>query len=39
MADNNNPQDFAEKVIQSLRKSNRAVDLKEPSAISIYDKP
>jgi hypothetical protein len=33
MADNNNPQDFAEKVIQSLRKSNRAVDLKEPSAL------
>ena len=32
MADNNNSQDFAEKVIQSLRKSNRAVDLKEPSA-------
>ena len=27
MADNNNPQDFAEKVLQSLRKQSRAVDL------------
>ena len=39
MADNNNPQDFAEKVIQSLRKSNRAVDLKEPSALIEETKP
>jgi hypothetical protein len=27
MADNNNPQDFAEKVLQSLKKQSRAVDL------------
>ena len=37
MADNNNPQDFAEKVIQSLKKSNRAVDLKEP--VKVIEEP
>jgi len=29
MAENNNPQDFAEKVLQSLKKQSRAVDLSD----------
>ena len=34
MADNNNPQDFAEKVLLSLKKQSRAVDLSEPNTES-----
>ena len=38
MAENNNPQDFAEKVLQSLKKQSRAVDLSDNNVEEIVVK-
>jgi hypothetical protein len=38
MAENNNPQDFAEKVLQSLKKQSRAVDLSDNNFEETSDK-